>query len=361
MTRKSDPSTTAPKLIDCAVHPQVHEPDDLRAYMDEPWRSRPFPRPERYYYPVLEGEFLDQAQTTGLAGSDPEAMAAYLFDAHHTDRAVLLPLTRGLLPDIDLGSAVCRATNRWLCETWLAAHNNHGRYTGVIRVNPEDPAAAIAEIERCAPDPRMVAVAVPMQSRAPYGQRQYFAVWEAATAHALPVMVKLDGGSGIDFWPTAVGYPHHHVEYSTLAPINYAYHLISFIAEGTFARLPDFRVVFADGGHDMLAPLVWRMDKNWRPTRNETPWVEEAPSSLVGRHVRFCAKRLEGPLDDAQSQDWHSLSKTADLVLFASSYPYHDALPPQAMLGTMDDACRGAVAHGNAAALFRFEDSREAA
>ncbi len=81
-------------------------------------------------------------------------------------------------------------------------------------------------------------------------------IWEAAAAHGLPVMVKLDGGSGVDFAPTAVGYPHHFIEYSVLAPINFAYHLISMISEGVFERLPDLRVVFADGGHDMLGPLV---------------------------------------------------------------------------------------------------------
>lgn len=348
-------------LIDCAVHPQVREPDDLRAFMDEPWRSRPFPRPERYYYPVLEGEFLANTGADGLAGSDPAAMAGHLFDRNGAEKAILLPLTRGLLPDIDLGSAIATATNRWLSDTWLAAYNDHGRYYGTIRVNPEDPQAAVTEIERYGSDPRMVAVAVTMQSRQPYGQRQYFPVWEAAATHDLPVIFKLDGGSGIDFWPTAVGYPHHHIEYSVLAPINYAYHLISFISEGVFARLPDLRIVFADGGHDMLGPLVWRMDKNWRPTRNETPWVKEPPSSSIVRHVRFCAKRLEGPLEAEQTERWHEIAKTADLLLFASSYPYHDVLDPSAVLDGMEMECRDAVASGNARSIFDFEEKRKAA
>lgn len=361
MTNGTWEQTSQSRLIDCAVHPQVSQPDDLRAFMDEPWRSRPFPRPERYYYPALDGEFLEQTGSDGLAGSDPAAMAACLFDEHRTDHAILLPLTRGLLPDIDLGSAVCQATNRWLTDTWLTSHNDHGRYAGTVRVNPDDAPSAIAEIERYASDPRIVAVAVPMQARSPYGQRQYFQIWEAAAAHGLPVMIKLDGGSGVDFWPTAVGYPHHYVEYSTLAPINYAYHLISFIAEGTFARLPNLRIVFTDGGHDMLGPLVWRMDKIWRPTRNETPWVKELPSSTVMRHVRFCSRRFEGPVRDDQAERWHSLSKTAELVLFASGYPYHDTLDPGTALDKMQDDCREAVASANAEALFTFEGLLKAA
>lgn len=342
------------KLIDCAVHPQVAHPDDLRRYMIEPWKSRPFPRPERYHYPVLTGEWLAGTTDNGLAGSDPARMSDELFDKNGVDAAVLVPLTRGLIPEVDLGDAVCKATNDWLADQWLDQGNGHGRFHGAIRVNPGNPEAAVAEIERLAGDKRFAAIAVPMQAHHPYGQRQYFPIWQAAARHQLPVIVKLDGGSGVDFWPTAVGYPHHYIEYSTLAPLTFAYHLISFIAEGVFDRLPEFRVVFADGGHDMLAPLIWRMDKNWRPTHREMPWSKELPSTVVTRNVRFCMHRLSGPDDQATAEAWLDMSDAASLLLYASRYPYHDYAPPSVALAGIDGALRAAVGGATAQATFRL-------
>ncbi|MCB1549562.1 MAG: amidohydrolase family protein [Hyphomicrobiaceae bacterium] len=358
---RSAPAAAEPAIIDCAVHPQVVRPDDLKAYMREPWNARAFPRPERYFYPAIGGEYIEGTAATGLAGSDPELLAKRLFDEGGVAIAHLVPQTRGLLPDLDLGTVVCRATNDWLADCWLGAANAHGRFRGTIRVNPGDPAGAVEEIERWSDHPGMVSITVPMQSHQPYGQRAFFPVWEAAARAGLPVLVKIDGGSGVDFWPTAVGHPHHYVEYKTVAPLAYAYHLISFIAEGVFTRLPDLRVVFADGGHDLLPPLVWRMDKNWRPTRRETPWVEELPSAYVRRQVRFCTSLLEGPSDPAVAEGWLELGEGADLLVYASRYPFHDYQSPAAASVGLPDASRERIMGGNAAALFRRDAKRRAA
>ncbi|MEZ5842676.1 MAG: amidohydrolase family protein [Hyphomicrobiaceae bacterium] len=350
-----DRDASALKIIDCAVHPQPEQPDDIRSYMTEPWKSRPFPRPERYYYPVLTGEFMAGTAATGnLAGSDPARMADRLFDKAGVDAAVLIPLTRGLIPEVDLGDAICRATNDWLADRWLGKAAGAGRFHGAIRVNPGNPEAAVAEIERLAPDRRFVAIAVPMQSHHPYGQRQFFTIWEAAARHHLPVIVKLDGGSGVDFWPTAVGHLHHYIEYSTLAPLNFAYHLISFIAEGVFDRLPELRVIFADGGHDMLAPLIWRMDKNWRPTHREMPWSKALPSSVVKQNVRFCTHALSGPDNPAVAADWLEMSGAASMLMYASRYPYFDYAAPADLLPVLPAAIRDAIIGDTAREVLRI-------
>lgn len=328
--------------------------------MDTPWNSRPFPGPERYYYPALDGEYLKDVETDSLAGSDPDLMSDRLFDSGKVEKAILLPLTRGLLPDLDVGTAICQATNRWLSEFWLDQHNSHGRFYGAIRINPADPEGAVREIERWAGHDRFVAVGVPLQSSQPYGQRHFFPIWEAAAKHRLPVMVKLEGGSGIDYWPTAVGFPNHFIEYSALAPLNYCYHLVSLIAEGVLSRLPDLRFVFTDGGHDLLGPLVWRMDKNWLPTRNETPWVTEKPSAYVERNIRFCTKKHEGPLGDVPEK-WLSLSSAQNLLVYGSGYPFHDTLQPEAAINGMPAECRQFVASGNAVSLFNFAKALEVA
>jgi uncharacterized protein len=320
-------------VVDAVVHPMVRRSDELREYMEEPWRSRVFPPPHRYLYPAPTGippygEYREDTRSGGgLPGSNPDLVAAHLA-ACGADAAILLPLTRGLLPDTEMNTVICAATNDWLAATWLGQWNAAGRYFGSIRVNPEDAEGAVREIERWAGHPRMIQVAIPLESHQPYGQRRYFKVWEAAARHRLPIAVHTDGGAGVDFKPTAIGYPLHYIEYSVMYPFNFIYHLASFVAEGVFRRLPDVKVVFADGGHDLLMPLMWRMDMDWLYSRPETPWVTQMPSEYLRPHVRFCTSRFEAPGDPSMSTGWIEMTDASELLLFASNYPHWSTMSP---------------------------------
>ena len=337
-------------MIDCAVHPMPTHSDELRTYMKEPWRSKRFPLPYRVLYPVPTGvppygEFRRDAIPTSrgesseldvearndpllrpvagmlLPGSDPDLLWRHVAE-RGASIAILLPLTRGLQPEADLGTAICAATNEWLVDAWLDQSKTPGQFLGTIRVNPSDPDAAAREIERWAGHPKMVQVGVPLEAHRPYGQRNYRVIWEAAARHDLPVAVHSDGGAGVEFHPTAVGFPRHHIEYATLNPLNYVYHLMSLIAEGTFERIPNLRFLFADGGHDMVLPLMWKMDTEWPVYRVETPWVTDLPSRYVQKHVRFCTSYLEGPKGHrAAVEDFWTLTDADDLLMFASHYP----------------------------------------
>ena len=129
-------------VIDCAVHPRPR-PGELQRYMPKVWQHRRLPAGERYYYPNPVGDYLKEAYgPDGPPGSDPALVSRHLFDECGISQAILLPLTLGLLPDIDLLAAICSATNAWLADTWLSTHNREGRFRGTIRVSPTDPRAA---------------------------------------------------------------------------------------------------------------------------------------------------------------------------------------------------------------------------
>lgn len=340
-------------IIDSCVHPLCAHKDDLRQYMDEPWRSRSFPGPERYFYPVPDGEYL--ASFAGEKGeaiaADPSKLAAAVFAGGTVNKAVLVPFTRGMLPDLDHSMAICRATNNWLADRWLDTVEGNA-FLGTIRVDPREPAQAVAEIERWAGHPKMVQIAVPLQAQRPYGSRDYLPVWKAAAAHGLPVLVQSDGGSSVDYWPSPVGYYKLFLEYAALYPINFSYHLVSLIAEGVFDRLPDFKVIFADGGGDLLAPLMWRIDKDWRPTHSETPWNTNLPSEYLGRHVRFLSSRFEGPGSREDWQRWAAITGVADFTLFASRFPLRQYEAPDQAFPVLDDVSRSAILQANAASFF---------
>jgi uncharacterized protein len=337
-------------VIDCAIHPQMEDPNTLREYMPRAWQEHSIPGPSRYYYPCPFDEF--QRDGDHPMGTDPKRVAA-LVKQQRASAAVLLPFTRGLLPDLDLANEVCTATNRWLAERWLESSDARPAVIwGSIRVNPGDPVRAVAEIDRWASHPRMVQVLVPMQAHHPYGHRMYEPVWRAAANHSLPVAVMADGGAGVEFFPTAAGWCRHFVEYSILYPLTFTQHLASLIAEGVLDRWPELRIVFVDGGADLLKPLIWRADKDWRGTLIETPWLKMHPGEYVERSVRFCLTGLEGPRTVADAARWSNVSRLASLLIWATRFPRWDADLNSRALAAWPEEAKRLIAVDNPTRLY---------
>src|ERR1700683_3976160 len=117
---RTDGSRSMTEIIDAAAHPFPRNPDDIRAYMQEPLAHLRFPGLDGYFYPAPEEEYAaDLAPGDGLPGSDPAMAGPHLLDGPGARAAILLPLTRGLLPDLDMASEVCAGTNAWLPDQWL--------------------------------------------------------------------------------------------------------------------------------------------------------------------------------------------------------------------------------------------------
>lgn len=336
-------------LIDASVHPVVRRGDDLRDYLEMPWRRRVFSPVHRYSYSHPAEEYLERARPAeGLPGSDVGIAEEQLFGDAGVDIAVLFPLTRGINMDRDISTAVCGATNLWLDDVWLSPREGTGRFKGTIRVNPRDPAAAVAEIERWATHPHMVQVGVPMAALAPYGENAYFPIWEAAAAAGLPVAVHVDGGSGVGYPASPVGEFRRYVEFSTFSAYTFAYHLASLICHGVFDRLPGLVFVFADGGLDMVMPMVWRMVADWRSGTDDHPWTHRSPTSYLRDHVRFVISRMEGPTQPERWARWAEITDLRRLGLYGSHYPQWTYMDPKALPVPDPD-----VLGGNAAALYR--------
>jgi predicted TIM-barrel fold metal-dependent hydrolase len=339
-------------VIDAAVHPTFVDPDDLRQLMREPYARFDFPGPTRFLYPIptmppIGGAYLEEARDgSAFPGSNPSVTLAWL-DRAGIDRAVLAPLTRGISPNIELTSEICRATNEWLAATWLG-EGGSDRFLGSIRINPRDPATAVAEIERWADDKRMVQIAVPLEAHQPYGQRTYLPIWEAAAECGLPVAVHVDGGGGATYSPTINGEPRTFAEYNSIVGLSFIYHLGSLIGEGVFERLPRLRFIFGDGGHDALTPFMWRMDTNWPATRIEVPWLTQDPSAYLRDHVRFITSPLEGPPPE-YAEEWAQIWRPQDLLIYGSHFPHWSAMTPDQLEPGLDGDDRDRILGSNAA------------
>ncbi|MGU3501102.1 amidohydrolase family protein [Mycobacterium sp. C31M] len=315
-------------VIDASVHIFMQSNKDLRKnFLREPFSSRGFPDYEMDWYGAPGGEYLRDAKGPNreYPGSDVGLVAAHLFDDRGVDVAVLHPMTRGIMPDRHLGTAIASAHNEMMVTRWLD-HPEHGnRFRGTIRVNPDDITGALREIETYKDHPRVVQIGIPLQSRELYGKPQFWPLWDAAAAADLPVAVHIEVGAGIAFPPTPSGKTRTYEQYLSFMGLNYLYHLMNMIAEGVFERTPDLKMVWADGAADMLTPFMWRMDCFGRPHLEQTPWAPKMPSDYLPGHVHFIQGTFDGPGDVDFAGEWAGFTGKNDMVMFGSSYPHWDA------------------------------------
>jgi predicted TIM-barrel fold metal-dependent hydrolase len=339
------------RVVDANVQPHFSSNAEIRRYLPPAHAMRSIPDVEQQWYQAPGGDYRQDLYGEHYPGSDRDTVSKHLFDDAGVDVAILNPLTRGNIADYLLNSRICRAINDWLLDKWLDADPT-GRFRGTIRVNPEDPKGAVEEITRLAAHPKMVQVGVPMQSREPFGKPVFEPIWEAAAAHCLPVVVHVNGGNGVDHPPTFAGHAHTYPGYAAFMPLNYFVHLATLIVEGVFGRHPDLRFVFADGGYDVLTPLMWRLDSFWMSMRDQTPWVDRLPSAYLPDHVRFCSSAFDGPTDSGQTARWMAFMDTANLLMYGSGYPHWSTSQPESVVAGMDAAQAESVLWRNASDLY---------
>ncbi|MQA63264.1 MAG: amidohydrolase family protein [Actinophytocola sp.] len=324
-------------VVDCDVHPYPESPEMLREYLPEPWRSANIPTRRDIYLSPNQGQRRDaRPDTGGHPGSDPALLERQLFEEAGVDYAILLPFgSVGSVPDYRHGAALATAYNDWQIDLWLGKWNGHGRYRGSIVVYEHDTEAAVREIERVAEHPGFVQVLVGTSSFEPFGKHRYHPIWEACARHGLPVAMHLNSALGAALPPTPCGYPSLFIEWHTLYCMNYMTQLVSMLCEGVFEKFPDLKMVFVEGGSAWLAPLMWRLDKDWRSVRWSVPWLKRPPSGYLRDHVRFTTQPIEEPADRRQLLTLFEMMDAEHILMFATDYPHWDfddpgrALPPQ--------------------------------
>jgi predicted TIM-barrel fold metal-dependent hydrolase len=347
-------------VIDCDVHPQIGDAEELLAYVEPAQRDwfrgqvsfglpgYPWAHPSSWYRQDLE-------ERDGIPGADAAAVARELLDPSGAEIAVLNAddaVALSLMPSPYRAAALARAHNDWLRERWLDAD---ARLRGAIVCPAQDPAAAAEEIRRVAGDERFVQVLLCGGSERPYGEPRYLPIFEAAAECGLPVAIHSGGeGLGIAAPPGGAGPVTFYIEWHTLgSACSIMSHLVSLLVHGTFERLPTLRVLLIEGGIAWLPGILWRLDTNWRGLRAEVPWLERKPSEVAREHVRFSTQPLEHTDgNDALLFELLESAGAPGILCFASDYPHWDFDDPGFMLRRLPEAWREPVLHGNADAFY---------
>lgn len=313
------------KIIDCDVHPTVPGVVDLLPYFDDYWQDQITARGWNSidlstYKPTLPLTARDDWRgPTGRAALNHTDLANQLLAPFKIDIAICNVVHGGSTHfNSYYGAAVCKATNDWLAKEWL---DKDSRLRGSILLAIQDVSLAVQEIERLASDKRFVQVLMPVSGDMPFGRKYYWPIYEAAMKHGLPVAIHPGGGAR---YPQSYGGYHSlHAEEYFLQVNNCQYQILSLIHEGVFQEFSELKVVFLESGVSWLPVFLVDTDNKWFSARREMPWVDEAPSDLVRKHMCFSSQPFDGsPTDPECFAKIVKMIGSDDLLIFSTDYPH---------------------------------------
>ena len=363
------PATVPVSVVDCDVHPVPKSLDEFLEHYPEPFRSRYFAK-YREEVPMSFLLYTPHSNTGGNAGmggpggyaappngggpgSDPDFLARQLCVDNGTDYLVMNPLNfRPRHWDPEWDAAHCSAINSWLAATWLEGEaNRHGRFFGGIQVSAINPASAAIEVEKWAEHPAFVQSYIIADSHVAFGHPQYEPLLAATAKHNLPLGTHLYRHAGIRSM-TPVGFPSYHVETLPNWIFTYMCHVTSLVFEGVFERYPNLKFVAIEGGCEWVAPLMWRLDRQWEELREEVPQTRRRPSEIIREHMRFATQPLcepRGRGDLIRAMEWGGAEET---MVFSSDYPHYDFDPAKWVAQQVPDSWRHQLMAANALSAY---------
>lgn len=349
-------------IVDCDIHPNFRSNADLMPLLPARWR-RHWQEYGMHLRQGLSSTLAHPRMTPAVAradawppnggppGSDLSFMREQHLDANGIEHGMLMCLRPGGCDErnLDFGAALCAATNDWQIEAWVKPEP---RLSAGITISQEDPVAAVAEIERCAPNRAFRVINMPPRMQEPPGRRRYWPIYEAAVAAGLPIGLHISGvpghpstGAG---WPSFYMQEHHANAQSMQAVVT------SLIMEGVTERFPGLKFVLIECGFAWAPSLGWRLDKLWQRMRGEVPHVKRPPSESIRERFWYTTQPIEETEDPAHLRDivdWIGW----DRLLFSTDYPHWDFDDPRYTFRIpLSEAERQGVFRDNARRVFKL-------
>ena len=346
------------RVIDCDIHNEVSSIEQLMPYLADYWRD--YIRGSAFNGPHAN-DYPRGAPTSARPGSVPpdrraagstlQLVREQAFAPWETEIGILNCAYRvQSVKQEDLAVDLATAANRWQIDEWLAPE---ARLRGSLVVPSQTPARAAEEIHRFGEHPQFVQVILPVRSYIPYGNRFYDPLYAAAVERDLVVGIHFGGAPGHP--PTPVGWPSTYLEeHAGMAQV-FQSQVISIIAEGVFDRFPGLRVALIEGGFVWMPSLMWRLDKERKGLRSNTPWIRRPPSDYIRQHMRLTVQPVGAPPDPRYILQTIEQMESDTMLMFATDYPHwHYDHDEEAWPVTLPEPLNANIWSENARAFYRL-------
>jgi predicted TIM-barrel fold metal-dependent hydrolase len=344
-------------MIDTDLHNELPALKALYPYLPDHWvdycNESAFVGPDASDYPAQAALSARPGSkpASGPPGSDLALLREQALDAWQAEYGILNCAYRvASVHHQDLAAALATAVNQWQIDEWLS---KEPRLRASLVVPSQNPELAAQEIERFAAHPGYVQVVLPVRSEAPYGNRRYDPIFAAAVRHDLVVGIHYGGAPGLPSTPAGWALTYLE-EYAGMAQV-FQSQVISLIIEGAFDRFPTLRVALIEGGFTWLPSLMWRLDKEWKGLRHNTPWVKRLPSAYMRQHIRLTLQPLDAPPTVSQMHQIIEQMDSDDLLMFSSDYPHnHFDTPTEALPAGLPEPLLSKILAENARSFYRL-------
>lgn len=360
-------------MIDVDIHHNPSSDAELAAYLPREWRDYVAGN-GRETFPVKPpngraSAMLDNNARRGDSfpagggppGSDYDLLKEQLLDRYGYHRGLLT---------FDLGeyashmnpyfaAAVCRAANDWNLERWLS---RDPRLLSVAIVPSTDPALAVEELRRVGRHEQIVGVLMsgnPMGR--PWGDPHYHPIYAAAAEMGLAVMSHVSGGDRPRSMAAVAGPQATGIEHISQLGQGGMHYVSSFITHGVFEKFPGLQVLMVEYGVAWIPSLLWRLDREVRLLRLESPWVRRLPSEYIHDHFVFSTQPIEeGPSHSALVDLLETVDGIDDMLCFSSDYPHITMDDPLYVARLLPAAWHSKVFFQNACRALRMPAPAEA-
>jgi predicted TIM-barrel fold metal-dependent hydrolase len=357
---KAKSALTDYSIIDCDIHNEVPSLKTLLPYLPPHWQEyineSAFVGPDANDYPKNAPTTARPGSrpASGPPGSDLALMREQHLEVWNVDYGILNNTYWVQSVHLeDFAADLATAINQWQIDEWL---EKEPRLRASLVLPSQNPVLAAREIERYAGYAGFVQVIMPVRSLIPYGKRYYDPIYEAATKYGLAIGIHYGGAPGHS--PTPTGWPSTYIEeYAGMAQV-FQSQVWSLVIEGAFDRFPDLRVAMIEGGFTWMPSLMWRMDKEWKGLRHNTPWVKQAPSAYIRNHIRLAVQPVNAP--PQQEYLLHILEQleSDEMLIFSTDYPHwHFDHNEEAWPVMLPEAAMQKLMAGNARAFYRLPAS----
>ena len=345
-------------MIDCDIHNSVTSVEALYPYLPEHWvdycTHSAFQGPDANDYPpgsplAVHPDYREEGSDP--PGSEVEQVRRHVLDPWKLECGILTCIYQvSSVHNEDLAAALATAVNTWQTERWLDVEP---RLRASMVVPGQNPQLAAREIDRIGGHPGIVQVILPVRSLVPYGNRRFDPIFEAVSRHDLVLGIHYGGAPGHPSTPC--GWPTTFVEeYAGMASV-FQSQVISLVMEGAFDRFPRLRVALIEGGFTWMPSLMWRLDKEWKGLRSDTPWVKRRPSEYMRDHIRLTVQPWDAPAEASELQQIIAQLDSEEMLMFATDYPHwRFDTPEEAFPVCVSHSLRERIASENARAFYRL-------
>jgi predicted TIM-barrel fold metal-dependent hydrolase len=263
--------------------------------------------------------------------STPEALRESMSE-FGIDYVLITPTLNLYLPifsDERFAHALSKAYNDFVVAEFLD-EGDEG-FKAAITLSPLAPHRAAEEIDRLADHPDMVAAIVGSTGIfPPLGDRRYDPIFEALSAHDLPLVLHGATGSFISAHPFIKrGLKSYWELHIVSHPFSQMIQMTSLVGQGVPERFPDLDIVMQEAGIGWIPFTMYRMDNEYGKRRSEVPILEQKPSEYVRDQFYFTSQPMAEP-ENTEHLEWMiRMFGGQDRLMFSTDYPHYDFDTPE--------------------------------